>query len=141
MAIVDIDFYDNVYIGEAVATADFPRYEARAEDIIAGLTKNKINEGNIGQLPAQIQGLYKKAVCAQIEYFQYTGITVANYGNANESFTTGKVSVSSGNTLPTGKKSMVCPLAFSYLEQTGLLNPQVDCIGAPFLPFWYGGEA
>nr|DAN17909.1 MAG TPA: Head Tail Connector Protein [Caudoviricetes sp.] len=138
MAIIDENYYTTVYIGQPIATADFARYEARAEDIIAGITKYQVTEEAMNNLPPQILTLYKKAICAQMEYFQYVGIDVASYGNASESFTVGKVSVSGGASIPTWKKAIICPLAYSYLEQTGLLNPQVGIIGAPFLPFWYG---
>lgn len=138
MAIVTQEYFTSTYIGGAVASADFPRYEARAEDIIALATRNAVNENNIETFPAAVQKAYKYAICAQIEYYNVYGVDVALTGVSGASFTVGKVSVNDGEKA-TGRATMLCPASIAYLEQTGLLGRDVGVIGEPFLPFWYGG--
>ena len=41
MAIVTLEYYNETYIGETLAEADFPRAEARAERIIAQITHGR----------------------------------------------------------------------------------------------------
>lgn len=138
MAIVTQAYYTNTYIGGAIAETDFARFEARAEDIIAQVTRNKVTEQNIDTFPAAVQTAYKKAICAQMEYYNLNGIDVALSGTSAASFTVGKVSVKDGEKA-TGRASMLCPSSAAYLEQTGLMSRSVGVIGEPFLPFWYGG--
>lgn len=140
-AIVDYEFYSTVYMGQEADEVSFPALSARAEDIIGAMTRWAVTVNNISELPAQLQTLYRKAVCAQVDYFAINGLdSVA--GGTDRGFTVGKVSVSgkSGSDL-TRKGSMaeyVAPMAQMYLEQTGLLNPAVHV--APLLNeigWWY----
>lgn len=133
MAVVDYEYYTSTYIGDpAVTEADFPRMEARAEDIINQLIRYK-------DVPAMWQDAYKSAICAQIDYYAIYGIDLAAGGIASAGFTVGKVSVSgpSGAGM-TGAVSMVAPAARAYLEQTGLMNPSVPVSGWP-RPWLWGG--
>lgn len=133
MAVVDYEYYTSTYIGDpAVTEADFPRMEARAEDIINQLIRYK-------DVPAMWQDAYKSAICAQIDYYAIYGIDLASGGIASAGFTVGKVSVSgpSGAGM-TGAASMVAPAARAYLEQTGLMNPAVPATGWP-RPWLWGG--
>ena len=132
MALVTLTFYQNTYLGETVATADFPRFDARAEDLILGLIKK--TEAEALALPAATLLLVRKAVCAQIEYFNEYGINVSVYGKeAGGGFTVGKVSVNNGSAsaAATGAKSMIAPAVYVYLEQTGLLYPGIPTVGMP----------
>ena len=135
MAIVTESYYTTTYIGESVLTADFPRFEARAEEAILLFLHGRVDATTITDESATNQTIIKKAICAQIEYLAYLGIRTANFGNANESFTVGKVSVNSSK-LPVGKASIICPTAISFLEQTGLAGSQVDCPEVGNLPGW-----
>ena len=57
-------------------------------------------------------------------------------------FTVGKVRVDANNRAATGGalSADVSPAAVAYLEQTGLLNPQVPTLGEPPLaPWWLAG--
>lgn len=133
MAVVDYEYYACTYIGDpAVTEADFPRMEARAEDIINQLIRYK-------EVPTMWQDAYKSAICAQIDYYAIYGIDLAAGGIASAGFTVGKVSVSgpSGAGM-TGAASMVAPAARAYLEQTGLMNPSVPVSGWP-RPWLWGG--
>lgn len=138
MAIVTEDYYNGIYFGEPVAAADFPRFDARAEALISHITRGRAAEEHFAALPLVFQESVKNAICAQIEYYAINGIELASAGRMSSGFTVGKVS-SNGGQLPTGRTSMVCPAAISFLEQTGLLNPQVATSQDNFLPFWFGG--
>ncbi len=140
-AIVDNEFYYNVYMGSEADDASFPALCARAEDVVGALARWQVTEDNIGSYPELVQTLYKKAVCAQIDYFAVNGLdSVA--GGTDRGFTVGKVSVSgkSGNEL-TRRGSMadhLSPMVIMYLEQSGLMGPQVAT--APDVPvtgWWY----
>lgn len=131
MAIVDFAYYYNVYLGQEADQTSFPALEARAEDVIGAMTRWKVTEATIASLPVMIQTLYKKAVCAQIDSFSVNGLdSVA--GGSERGWTVGKVHVSgkSGDTL-VRKGAMaeyISPMALLYLEQSGLMNPQVETI-------------
>lgn len=120
MPYVDRTYYYDTYYGAAVDTADFPRYEKRAEEVINRLTRNRIADTGIASYTAAEQETIKNAVCAQIEYYAYNGIDAASSGAISESFTVGKVSVSGGR--PAGKSSMISPQAVAFLEPTGLMS-------------------
>lgn len=132
MGLVTYEFYTNTYYGEPVSVDDFPRYEARAEDAILILIK-KTNE-EAAALPAAVLTLVKKAICAQIDYLFEYGMGISVYGKeAGGGFTVGAVSVNNGSAVgAAGVKSMIVPAAYAYLEQTGLLNPQVDTGAEPW---------
>ena len=125
MAAVTFDFFANTYCGDpAVTEAAFPRLEARAEDAVNALIRFRA-------VPAQLEVLYQKAICAQIDYFAIYGIEAASAGMMENSFTVGKVSVTGcGAAARSGGASMIAPQAVAYLEQAGLLNPAVPVAGS-----------
>ena len=125
MAAVTFDFFANTYCGDpAVTEAAFPRLEARAEDAVNALIRYRA-------VPPQLEVLYQKAICAQIDYYAIYGIEAASAGLMENSFTVGKVSVTGGGAAArSGGASMIAPQAVAYLEQTGLLNPAVPVAGA-----------
>lgn len=137
MSLVTYNYYTQTYMGEPVLQADFPRYDARAEELILGLI-NK-TETEVTELSADLQTAVRKAVCAQIEYFWEYGIDVAVYGKeAGGGFTVGRVSVNNGSSsaAASGARSMIAPAVYTYLERTGLLNPAVSVVGMP--PQYWG---
>lgn len=125
MAIVNYQYYTNTFFGETIAETDFGKYEARAQDAIFLLCRNRISEDDFDKLSADMQSAVKKAICAQCEYFSLYGLDVANTGLNNGGFTVGKVRVDKGSSNYSGARATISPLAISYLEQTGLLNPNV----------------
>lgn len=131
MAIVSYEYYTTSYMGEPLSESDFPRYDLRAESVIQNITKGATKQ--FANMPEEIQEAVQNAICAQIEYFNLYGIDVAVSGRTGGGFTVGKVSVQNGAQVKTGASSMVCPAALAYLEQTGLLNPQVPTFDKPFL--------
>ena len=124
MAAVTYDFYANIYLGDpAVTETAFPRLEARAEDAVNALIRFRA-------VPAQWETLYKKAICAQVEYYAIYGIEAASAGLMENSFTVGKVSITGGGaSARSGGASMISPQAVAYLEQTGLMSPAVPVAG------------
>jgi hypothetical protein len=132
MGVVDYAFYTEVYKGTDADEASFPALCARACDIIGAAT-HWVDETTIARLPALYQTLYKKAICAQVDFLAINGIDSVNE-TASAGFTVGKVTVhgkaasNSGGAL----SESVSPLAIGYLEQTGLMNPQV-----PTLEGWW----
>ena len=132
MGVVDYEFYSSVYMWNDVDEAAFPALCARATDVIGAVT-HWVDEQVITGLPALYQTLYKKAVCAQIDFLFLNGMDSLNE-TGNNGFTVGKVTVHGKQGSGTGgkMKESISPLAISYLEQTGLMNPQI-----PTLEGWW----
>lgn len=137
MALVTLEYYSDTFLGEPVAADEFPRYELRAEELILSLIR--MNETKAATLTGDTLTAVKKAICAQIEYFQEYGVGVAVYGKeAGGGFTVGKVSVNNGSSTAaaSGARSIIAPAVYIYLEQTGLLNPAVPVADMP--PEYWG---
>ena len=127
-AIVDYEYYSTVYMGQEADEASFPALCARAADVVGAMTRWKDPE----TMTAFQLTLYKKAICAQVDFFAVNGLDSVAGGN-DRGFTVGKVSVSgkSGSDL-VRKGSMadsLSDLVLMYLEQSGLLNPAVPVVG------------
>ncbi len=125
MGVVDFSFYWNVYRGTDADDTTFPALCARASDIVGALT-HWVDDATILTLPAQIQTLYKKAVCAQVDFLAINGMDSLNESET-AGFTVGKVTVHGKSSTSGGgvMQANISPLAITYLEQTGLMNPQV----------------
>lgn len=138
MGVVNYEFYSGVYMGTEADAASFPALCARADDVIGALTR-WADETKILSLPARILTLYKKAICAQIDFFALNGVETINETGSG-GFTVGKVTVhgkqNSGGSSGGRMADAVSPQAVSYLEQTGLMNPNIPTVGD--IPF-YGG--
>ena len=131
MGVVDFVYYTNIYGGTDATQQTFPALCARACDVIGAVTHWVDNE-TIMKLPALHQMLYKKAICAQIDFLSINGIDSLNETETG-GFTVGKVTVHGKASTSGGKLSeSVSPMALAYLEQTGLMNPQV-----PTLEGWW----
>ena len=128
MGVVDYTFYSTVYGGTDATQQTFPALCARASDIIGAVT-HWVDETTISKLPTLVQTLYKKAICAQVDFFALNGFEIVNE-TGNGGFTVGNVTVhgKSGSTAGGAMAGSLSPLAISYLEQTGLMNPQVPCL-------------
>lgn len=139
MGVVSYTYYTTEYIGEPIAVEAFPRYEARAEELVASITRG----ASYNDLPPAFQLAYKKAICAQIEYYVLQGINVATEGgNSGGSYTIGKISVGRGGSSGEGASESaaylsVAPAARMFLEQTGLLNRTVATLGDDGRGWWY----
>lgn len=134
-ACVDYTYYATVYMGSEADEASFPALCARASDVIGAMTRWT----DASQLSDPIATLYKKAVCAQVDYFAVNGLDSVS-GDDGRGFTVGKVSITgkSGDVVNKGRlSSNISPLAVMYLEQTGLLNPQVSTASEPPVVGWW----
>lgn len=137
MAIVTYSYYKDTFLGETIASDDFPRAEARAERLIAQITHGRATAETFAALPAFQQAAVTDAICSQIEYYVLNGIDISIGGETSSGWTVGKVRVDGGSKAKaTGAVSMVSPSAFAALEQTGLLNPQVPTLGDPPIAPW-----
>ena len=127
-AIVDYTFYTSVYMGTEADEASFPALCSRACDVVGAMTRWIDPE----TLTEPVLTLYKKAVCAEVDYFALNGFESVS-GGYDRGFTVGKVSVSGktgGELKHEGvMNNHVSPLVIMYLEQTGLLNPAVPVVG------------
>lgn len=133
MGLVSYSYYKDSYLGEPVSQDDFPRYEKRAEMLILSVIKKSTAQA--AALPAAVLESVEDAICVQIDYLYEYGVEVASYGKeAGGGFTTGKVTVNNGSAsrAEAGARSMIAPGVWVYLEQTGLLNPQVDTAPEPW---------
>ena len=133
MGAVNFEYYSTVYGGTDADAQTFPALCARAYDIVGAVT-HWVAEEKVLTLPEPIPTLYKKAVCAQVDYLAINGTDSLNE-NGNTGFTVGKVTVHGKATASNGGGKLaecISPLAIAYLEQTGLMNPQV-----PTLEGWW----
>ena len=131
MGVVDYTFYITVYGGTDADAQTFPALCARASDVIGAVT-HWVDDATILTLPALFQTLYKKAICAQVDFLAINGMDSLNE-MATGGFTVGKVTVHGKANANGGKmQESISPLAIAYLEQTGLMNPQV-----PTLEGWW----
>lgn len=141
MAYITYDQYIEYYGTCPITEDNFPMYAGLASDVIDGITQYRIEKGGgISALPAWIQTLIEKAAAAQVLYFTQVGLETSLTGQAGQSFTVGKVSVSGGalsNGTLTGAQLMISPQARALLEQTGLMYRGVHVCSDRFLnPFW-----
>ena len=131
MGVVDWTFYNTVYKGTEATQTSFPALCARADDVIGAVT-HWVDDATLLNLPALHLLLYRKAVCAQVDFLALNGTDSLNE-TATGGFTVGKVTVQGKGNSCGGKLSeSISPLAIGYLEQTGLMNPQV-----PTLEGWW----
>ena len=137
MGVVDYEYYSTVYMGSEADEASFPALCARAADVVGAMTRWKDPE----TMTAFQLTLYKKAVCAQVDYFAVNGLdSVA--GGTDKGFTVGKVSVNNRNSSETAKGGAmagnISPMCIMYLEQSGLMNPQVATApDMPLVGWWF----
>ena len=137
---MDLAYYKTVYLGQEVSDCDFPAMEARAEDIICAMTRWAVGADTIASLPPFQRTLVKKAICAQLDYFGMNGLeSIA--GSAGVGFTVGKVSISGKSGSDLARKGAmadyIAPMAIAYLEQSGLMAPQVPVApGMPMIAGW-----
>ncbi len=138
-AIVDFSFYSTVYMGTEADETSFPALCARAEDIVGAMTRWAVTVNSIDQFHELVQTLYRKAICAQVDFLAVNGLdslTIA--AGADNGFTVGKVSVHGRSGVAASAAGdmagNVAPLAMMYLEQTGLLNPAVPVVEGRWWP-------
>jgi len=127
MAIVDLTYYTDEYLGEAISPELFPRLELRAEESISAVTRGALDD--FAEFSDKVQTLIKKAICSQTEYLAIYGADVG-YSVSDVGFSTGKFHIDGATqSEATNKFSlMICPRAVMFLEQAGLLSRRVGVI-------------
>lgn len=142
MAIVDMAYYSTVYLGKEATDCEFQALEARAEDVIGAMTRWRATADTIASLPPFQVTLVKKAICAQVDFFAINGLdSLAGGTSSGEGFIVGKVKVNgwrvNGKSESSGAMAaFIAPMALVYLEQSGLMAPQVET--APDMPLIAG---
>lgn len=130
-AIVDFQYYSEVYMGTEADQASFPALIAHASRIIGAMTRWQVTEDNFDSFPPLVQTHYKLALCSQVDFLAINGTDAMNSGEGGGGFTVGKVTVH-GNSNSTGKagamSAYTSPAAVLYLEQTGLMYPGVGVV-------------
>ena len=125
MAYITYQQYKEIYGEPPVSEDNFSVYAGLASDLIDGMTQYRIEKsGGISALSPFLQELIKKATAAQVLYFTQIGLETVLTGQAGQSFTVGKVSVSGGSLANANAKAgelMISPLAAALLEQTPLM--------------------
>ena len=129
MGVVDFAYYSTVYGGTDATAQTFPALCARASDVIGAMT-HWADDAYILKQPQIIQTLYKKAICAQVDFLSINGTDSLNETAGAGGFTVGKVTVHGrSNSGAAGLLAeSVSPLALGYLEQTGLMNPAIPAL-------------
>lgn len=130
MNYIDKDYYTDTYKGETVSDTDFDKFNVRAQDIVDSLTGYQIPKIGFENFSDSVQELIKKAVCAQIEYFQVEGLE-ANITGLGQS--SGSVSISdfsySGQASSSRQSGRAAPSCLMYLQGTNLLVKREVTIG------------
>ena len=129
-AIVDLCWYQSVYMGTEADAASFPALNAHASRVIGAMTRWQVTPENIEQFPSLVQTLYKLAICSQIDFLSINGVDSISGGD-DVGFSVGKVRVDGKSKSSAGgaMSASISPAAISYLEQTGLMNPAVPVAG------------
>lgn len=127
--IVDYSYYTGEYMGTEADEASFPTLCAHAGRMIAVMTHWRVDEENFDQLPSIIQTMYRLALCSQIDFLAINGVDSVNSG-ISDGFTVGKVRVDGRSATNEGGALSVSisPAAIAYLEQSGLMNPNVPVV-------------
>lgn len=139
MAYITYQQYLDLYGTCPITEENFPVYAGLASDVIDSITQYRIVKGGLSALSSLVQTLVQKATAAQVLYFTQIGLETALAGQAGQSFTVGKVSVSGGGLSANTKSGalLVSPFAVALLEQTELMERRTDVYSDRFLnPFW-----
>ena len=121
MSYVDKGYYNDIFHGELVDSADFPSLCERASELIEELTLYRLTPVTFLAMPEDVQELVKKAVCAQIEYLDANGGADLDNGAGIQSATLGKFSYSgSAGANGSTEQSRFSPRAEMILWATGL---------------------
>lgn len=129
MCYVTQDYYDNVFHGESVDTADFPSLCGRAKEIVEEMTMYRLTETTFSAMSEDVKERVKKAVCAQIEYLDANGGADMDNGSDLQSAGLGKFNFSKASgTDGSSIQSMYSPRARRLLLPTGLLYRGGRCL-------------
>jgi hypothetical protein len=125
-AIVDLNYYQTVYMGSEVDQASFPALYAHASRMVAAMCRWQVDEENFEELSSFQQNLYRLAICSQIDFLSVNGLDSIN-DTGGGGFTVGKVTVHGKSSSGNGgvMSASISPATVLYLEQSGLMYPGV----------------
>ncbi len=110
---------------------DFDKYLGRSSDLLDYLTSYFYVANDMGLVNPWINDQFRKALIAQIEYFNEIGSTsFESMNNKPQSFSAGRTSVSQnqGNSNQQITKELVAEEVYIYLSSTGLLFSGVNTL-------------
>ena len=129
-----LSYEEYAAISGVVSQDDYPAYDKAAENVIDIATRYTAANG-LERLPEKIQMLFKRAVAAEIDYLNMTGLETAYTGMTVQGFRVGEVSVTNSSSASERKEiSALSPLVLSILEQTGLMSRHVNVVEIPLRP-------
>jgi hypothetical protein len=125
-AIVDLNYYQTVYMGSEVDQTSFPALYAHASRMVAAMCRWQVDEDNFEELSPFQQNLYRLAICSQIDFLSVNGLDSIN-DTGGGGFTVGKVTVHGKSSSGSGgvMSASISPATVLYLEQSGLMYPGV----------------
>ena len=125
-AIVDLNYYQTVYMGSEVDSTSFPALYAHASRMVAAMCRWQVDEENFEELSSFQQNLYRLAICSQIDFLSVNGLDSIN-DTGGGGFTVGKVTVHGKSSSGNGgvMSASISPATVLYLEQSGLMYPGV----------------
>lgn len=117
--------------GIDIYESTFDRLLPKASAVLDHVTGNFYHRHSIEEDNPWRVSQFKKAICAQIEYFHEVGATTfEGINKAPQTFSAGRTSVSNASRYNPGGKNEAKPLVaedvFVYLEGTGLLYTGVS---------------
>lgn len=128
MLYVNETYYNEIFKGESVDTADFPDLCARAEEIIEELTMYNLTLPAFNDMSEDIQEQIREAVCAQIEYLDANGGSEMDNGTGLQSASLGKFSYTQASGADgSAQQPIYAPRAMRILAPTGLLYRGGGC--------------
>lgn len=129
--IATYEFYEKNYYGDVIPVSSFPKYESRAEDVLAGMMHES------ACVPEEYLEKAQKAICAlaEVEYqidtaMQHSGTDESGKGKIVKSVSSGSESISydTGSSIITAvltdtkaQEKLKYDTARKYLSGTGLL--------------------
>lgn len=123
MAYVDQDYFMNKYFPSAeIPDEDFVPLAERASDVVDELTMYKVKENGLDNYSDFVQDQIKRAVCAQIEYMNYSGIETVYGGGDRNGYSIGNTSITKAlQGSGSSDNPRISPTTIKMLMPTGLL--------------------
>lgn len=127
MPYLTYDEYQNFGFSDVTAD-DFPKLEQKASDVLDSITRDFYQLNDLESDFPLRRDKFKKAVAAQIEYFNDMGGTSAHELNNPLSVSIGRTSISSGVRNQAKLNNIVADDVYMYLRNTGLLYRGIEVI-------------
>lgn len=126
---VEQDYYEDIFKGEPVDSADFLLLCGRAGEIIEEMTMYRVTPITILVMSEDVQDRIKRAVCAQIEYLDANGGSDMDNGVDLQSAGLGKFNYSKASGADgSSAQNLYAPRAQRILFPTGLLYRGGRCL-------------